>query len=82
MNITNEPLFPVAAMTTGPLPKAGVFFIRFDFLTNSMQDINSPNQGRNYALTALQARELAQKILSGLEILENSQSQGTPDQKH
>jgi len=74
--------FPVTSITVGPQPSLGVFLIRFDFLTNPLQSPDQPNPGRNYLLTPVQARYLAEKIQSQLHLLESGASPGTGDQKH
>lgn len=82
MNKNDEPAFPVANITTGPQPKLGAVLIRFDFLTNLMQPPSEANPGRNYLLTPVQARHLAEKILAALPLLESGESQGTGIPKH
>jgi hypothetical protein len=71
--MTDEiPLFPVAAMTVGPVPRMEIVVIRFDFLTGPMQPPEQANPGRHYAMTPQQARELAQRIADSLRQLENA----------
>ena len=82
MKQNDEPAFPVASITSGPQPNLGAYLIRFDFLTNQMQAPNEANPGRNYLLTPVQARYLAEKILSALPMLESGAPQGIGIQKH
>ena len=82
MKQNDEPAFPVANITTGPQPKLGAILIRFDFLTNLMQPPIEANPGRNYLLTPVQARYLAEKILSALPMLESGETQAPPHPKH
>lgn len=82
MSITDEPLFPVSAITTGTVIDAGCIMIRFDFLASPMQDSSKPNPGRNYLLTPVQARGVAERILSLLPRVENAESQGSGHSKH
>lgn len=71
MNQNNEtPLFPVAKLTIGPVPRLGIIVIRPDFLTNLSQTPEQCQPGRTYALTAEQARYLVQKIQQALHALE------------
>lgn len=76
------PLFPVAAWSIGPVPSLGLVTIKFDFLTNLMQDSNTPNPGRHYALTPAQAQELVTKIQSALHVLENTSPQAPLGHAH
>lgn len=82
MNYNNEPAFPVAHIALGPQPSLGYFLIRFDFLTNLMQPVDHPNPGRNYLLTPVQARYLAEQILSTLHHLETAGTEVAPGEKH
>ena len=76
------PLFPVASITTGPVPSLDLVTIRFDFLTHSMQRPEEANLGRHYALTPSQARELAAQMEKALRILETASSQGKAGPTH
>lgn len=82
MNQEQIPLFPVAAWSIGPVPSLGLITIKFDFLTNLIQDANKPNQGRHYALTSSQAQELIQKIQSALHVIETAEYQTPKDCQH
>lgn len=66
------PLFPVAKLTVGPVPRMGLVVIRPDFLTTLMQRPEEAQQGRTYALTPVQARYLAEQIQKSLVTLETS----------
>jgi BssS protein family len=50
----------------------GIVLMRLDFLTHATQQPGEAQPGRNYALTPVQARYLAEKILSALATLESS----------
>jgi BssS protein family len=78
----NEAAFPVARATIGPVPAHGVVLIRFDFLTNALQSPDQANAGRNYVLTPVQARHVAEQILSALATLENAPSSRPPGPQH
>ena len=77
-----DPVFPIARATIGPIPSLGVVIPQFDFLTNNMQPMSEANQGPNLALTAVQARDVARKILDALTVLENSASPGAERPTH
>jgi len=74
--MSDIPLFPVAGWTVGPIPRLGIATIKFDFLTNSLQSPAQANEGRHYALTPAQLRELMQRMQSALDVLESSGEQG------
>ena len=76
------PLFPVAAITVGPVPSHGLVTIRLDFLTNAMQKPEEAQAGRHYALTPAQAQYVVEKMSSALRTLETSASQGAGLPKH
>ncbi|MFC3336923.1 hypothetical protein [Paracandidimonas soli] len=75
-------LFPVAGWAVGPIPKLGLATIKFDFLTHPLQKPEEANEGRYYALTPAQLRELIQKMQSALERLENSPEQAPEGPRH
>lgn len=74
--MSDIPLFPVAGWTVGPVPRLGVATIKFDFLTNTLQSPDQANEGRHYALTPAQLRELIQKMQSALDVLESAGEPG------
>ena len=73
------PLFPVAALTVGPVPRMGIVVIRPDFLTTLMQSPAEAQLGRTYALTTQQAHYLVEQIQKSLAILETA---SPPDGVH
>ena len=72
MTQDNIPLFPVAQLTVGPVPRLGIIVIRPDFLTTLMDQPKDAQTGRTYALTPVQARYLAEQIQQALATLENA----------
>ncbi|MEC5213298.1 hypothetical protein RCH06_001844 [Polaromonas sp. CG_9.5] len=68
------PLFPVATLTVGPVPRMGIVVMRPDFLTTLMQSPAQAQPGRTYALTVPQAHYLVEQIQKSLAMLENSPS--------
>jgi len=77
-----EALFPVATITAGAVPSHEAMLIRLDFLTHASQRPEDANPGRNYLLTAPQAKYLAQRIADSLQILETAGPQGGAGPKH
>jgi len=82
MTADSIPLFPVAQLTVGPVPRLGLVVIRPDFLTTLMDRPQDAQQGRTYALTPLQAQHLVQQIQSALATLQNAPSQDAQGPKH
>lgn len=76
------PLFPVAQLTVGPVPRMGLVVIRPDFLTTLMQQPEEAQQGRTYALTPVQAHYLVDQIQRALAILETSLSPDGGSPRH
>lgn len=72
MSKDQTPLYPVAELTVGPVPRLGAVVIRPDFLTHATQQPSEAQRGRTYALTAVQARYLAEQILLALATLETA----------
>lgn len=83
MKQTDEtPIFPVAPLTVGPIPRLDIIVIRPDFLTHMTQTPEEAQQGRTYALTPKQGQELIQQIQRALHVLETSGSKGSAYPKH
>lgn len=80
--MSDIPLFPVAGWTVGPIPRLGLATIKFDFLTNTLQSPDQANEGRHYALTPLQLRELIEKMQLALLALERVGEQAPEGPKH
>lgn len=78
----NETAFPVARATIGPVMAHGAVLIRFDFLTNALQAPEQANAGRNYVLTPMQARYVAEQIRAALAMLESAPPSRPPGQQH
>lgn len=76
------PLFPVAAITVGPVAAYGIITIRLDFLTHLTQRPEEAQTGRHYALTPDQARYLAERISSALRLLETGATPGSGFPQH
>ena len=66
------PLFPVAAVTVGPVPRMGLVVMRPDFLTTLMDKPEDAQHGRTYAMTPVQVRDLVQLLQSALRKLDES----------
>jgi len=66
------PVFPVAKITIGPVPRLGFIVFRPDFLATLMDEPSQAQHGRTYALTALQARYVVEQIQMSLAALETS----------
>jgi hypothetical protein len=75
-------LFPVAGWSVGPIPKYGIATIQFNFLTHPLQKPEEANEGRHYALTPDQLRELIQKMQSALDLLESSVAEAPEGPAH
>ncbi len=83
MNAQDEiPLFPVAAMTVGPVLSMGIVVMRPDFLSHSMQDSHQPTQGRTYAMTPPQAVALIDQLQRALAKLESTAGPTPPGPAH
>ncbi|QDQ87716.1 hypothetical protein FMZ60_09015 [Alcaligenaceae bacterium SJ-26] len=80
--MSDIPLFPVAGWAIGPIPSYGIATIKFDFLTHPLQKVEEANEGRHYALTPAQLRELIQKMQSTLDVLENTVEQAPGGPAH
>ncbi|WP_409015156.1 hypothetical protein [Caballeronia sp. LZ001] len=70
--------FPCFCSGIGPINAYSVIALRLDFLTNASQSVSQPNPGRYYALTPVQARELARKLTEAADRLENDVPQKPP----
>lgn len=82
LTMSDIPLFPVAGWMVGPIPRLGLATIKFDFVTNALQRPEEANEGRHYALTPLQLRELIEKMQSALDVLESAGEQAPEGQRH
>lgn len=77
------PVFPIAALTIGPVPALGLIIIRPDFLSHQGQKPEEATLGRSYALTPVQALDLIQRTQKALDHLSKTPSQVPPGQsKH
>lgn len=77
-----DPLNPVAQITCGPVTAIEGVVVRFDFLSHETQSVSAPTPGRNYVLSAVQARYLVQQIERSLQVLESGPPPGTGHPKH
>ena len=78
-----DALSPVLTITSGPLPDAGVVLIRFDFLAHGADAaLQQAQEGRNYALTPVQARHLVERLQKSLTRLERVPLANVPDTVH
>lgn len=72
MQTDDTPIFPVAAITIGPVPRMGLIVIRPDFLSNLTQRPEESQTGRTYALTPLQAQYVVEQIQQALVTLSSA----------
>lgn len=66
------PLFPVAVLTVGPIPRMGGIIMRPDFLTHHMQPPEECQTGRTYVLSPVQAQYLIERLQQALLTLQTS----------
>jgi hypothetical protein len=64
-----DPIYPVTAMSSGPIPDLGVILVQFDFLSNPQQKLAEAMPGPNYALTPRQVRDLIEELQKHLRTL-------------
>ncbi|MCR4297472.1 MAG: hypothetical protein NUV75_01780 [Gallionella sp.] len=76
------PLFPVTEYEVRAIPAYGALFIRFGFLSHSMQGIEEADPGRRYVFHPAQAREVRDAIDRALHALENAGPQDAPGERH
>ena len=82
MNEEEIKLYPIAAMTVGPVPRLGIVVMRPDFLVTEMETTEQAHHGRTYALTPVQAKSLVQQIQKALAMLESAPPPDGGGQKH
>lgn len=75
---TDEPLFPVAYWTVGPLLEYQCVTIKLGFLSSPMQPLDPPQRSQRFALTPAQAVEIATALLRSVQTLETLGAQGAP----
>ena len=75
-------LAPVTGWELKSIAAYGALILRLDYLTNATQQPDEAHQTPHVVLNAVQARELAQRILAGCEKLENGPPPGTGLPKH
>ena len=76
------PLFPVAAISVGPIKAYDAITIRLDFLSHATQKPEEAQTGRHYLLTPAQAQHVIEQISLALHQLGSGESQGTGLPKH
>lgn len=76
------PVSPICGWTAGAVPRMELFMLRFQYLVHSMQPLAKPNESPTYALTAMQLRELIEKMQQGLQTLESTEPQAPPFPRH
>lgn len=73
-----EPIFPVAAYDSAPLPRYEMIVLRMRYLSNSMQDMKDAEIGRFYGLSAKVARDLAADLIRHADKLDAAGPQSAP----
>jgi hypothetical protein len=78
-----DSLSPVLAITSGPLPDAGVVLVRFDFLAHAGKPaLEEVQSGNNFVLTPVQARHLMERLQRSLSRLETEPLAAVLDTVH
>lgn len=73
--------FPVTGWNIRTVPAYDIILLNLEFVASSMQSVDTPNPGRNYALTQAQVRELIVVLQRQLARLESAGPQAIPDTK-
>lgn len=76
------PVRPVAGWTAGPVPSLGIGVLMFRYLASPMESPEQAHASPNFAMTAAQLRELAQRMLDIAAKLESSPESGSGHPKH
>lgn len=71
-------VFPVTGWNIRTVPAYNLILLNLEFLASSMQSTDTPNPGRNYALTQAQVRELIAVLQRQLGRLESAGPQSVP----
>ncbi|MDO9235983.1 MAG: hypothetical protein Q7U28_08125 [Aquabacterium sp.] len=66
------PLFPVAQVSIGPVPRMGIVVMRLDFLSTVMDTPENAQTGRTYAMTPVQVHYVIEQLQRSLVSLDTS----------
>lgn len=75
-----QPLAPVAGWDSGVVTQYGIGFFKMKYLVSPTEKVADAHSSPNYALTAVQLRELGQRMLFLADALEKTPqtSAGSP----
>jgi len=82
MEKDTAPGFPITECDIGIFAKQGVLFIRFAFLSHSMQALEEADPGRRYVLTPKQAQQVVDGIQQALRALGSAGPQSPSGERH
>lgn len=82
MNNEEILMFPITGWDIRTIPAYDIILLNLPFLASPMQNIDTPNPGRNYALTRVQVRELREALDRALLKLESAATPPNSDPHH
>ncbi|WP_185856306.1 bssS family protein [Vreelandella populi] len=78
----NISLFPVSGWQIGPVPLHDIIALKLHFLSHPLQKNEEAQESQMFAMTPAQGRELIDRIQAAIEVLENSDAQGSGLERH
>ncbi|MDJ6848615.1 bssS family protein [Salmonella enterica] len=83
MSDKNEiPIFPVTGWKSGPVPSGDIVVLKFEYITHSMQDLESAQSTQFFGLTPKVAESLIADLQKSLDSLKSDGRTPCQAEKH